>query len=90
MAAITAGAVPQDAHIRTRMRRRDRMRAALAAAARKGTAMVSAARHREWSPALTISALAFLDTAAWSTYGHGAGYAAIGLSILIFDWQRDQ
>lgn len=48
--------------------------------------MVSAARHHDWSPALTIGGLGFLDAAAWTTFHLGGGLAAIGVSILLFDW----
>lgn len=90
MTTITASDATQDARNRPRLWRHGRTREALTQVARKGTAMVGAARHHNWSPALTISGLGFIDTATWTSYGHGAGLLAIGLSALIYDWSRDR
>lgn len=79
-----------DAPARTRRWHWDRTRAALAEAARRGATMVSAARRHNWSPALTISGLGFIDAAIWTTYHLGAGLAAIGASLLLLDWSRDR
>ena len=79
-----------DAPDRSRRWRWDRTRAALAEAARQGTKMVSAVRHRDRSPALTISGLASLDVSAWETFGRGAAWAALGISILLYDVDRER
>lgn len=86
MATITA--TPTDAP-RARLGVRDRVRATWHRAVPKVAAAVSAVRHRNWSPALTVSGLAALDIAAWTTFGRGAAWAALGVSILAFDWTRD-
>lgn len=86
MATITA--LPTDAP-RPRQGRRDRMRAAWTKARRQATTTVSAARHHNWSPALTVTGLGSIDIAAWETFGRGAGWLALGVSILAFDWSRD-
>ena len=88
MAAITAPAIPENTR-RPRKWRRDRTREALAAAGRQGTAMVSAARHHNWSPALTIGGLASGVTSAWTTFGLGAGLLALAGAFFAFDWSRD-
>lgn len=64
-----------------------RARTALAQAQAKATRMVSAARHHDWSPALTISGLASID-AAFYQLGLFAGLLTTGISILIYDWSR--
>lgn len=87
MATITATSL--DAPIRN-SGRRNRMRATLAEVRRRGTAMVSAARHHDWSPALTISGLAAIDVSAWTTFGRGAAWLAFGISALVYDWSRDR
>lgn len=56
---------------------------------RRAAALVSAARLHT-SPALTISGLASLDLAAWTTYGRGAGLLALGASLLTYDWAREK
>lgn len=88
MATITA--TPIDAPRTGTRRRRDWARAATATARRQAAKMVSAARHHNWSPALTISGLAAIDTAAWTTFGRGAAWLALGVSVLLFDWSRDR
>lgn len=85
MASITA---PDVTRAPARTWRKDRMRAALARAWRKGTEAVSAARHHNWSPALTAGGLAAIDIAAWETFGRGAAWLALGISLLLFEWQR--
>lgn len=85
MATITA--TPHDAP-RPRHGRRDRMRQAWSTARDHATTMVSAARQHS-SPALTIAGFTFIDLAAWETFGRGAGWLALGISILAFDWTRD-
>lgn len=79
-----------DAPDRSRRWRWDRTRAALAEAARQGTKMVSAVRHRDRSPALTIAGLGSLDIGAWETFGRGAAWAALGISILLYDLDRER
>lgn len=85
MATITA--LPTDAP-RTRHGRRDRMREAWTKARGQAATVASAAR-RHSSPALTIGGFGFIDLAAWETFGRGAGWLALGVSILAFDWTRD-
>ena len=65
-----------DAHDRPQRWRRDRTRAALAEAARQGTAMASAARRRYRRPALVIGSFACGIASAWTTFGLGAGLLA--------------
>lgn len=79
-----------DAPDRSRRWRWDRTRAALGLAARRAAEMVSAARLRDRSPALTISGLASLDISAWETFGRGAAWAALGVSILLYDVDRER
>lgn len=65
-------------------------RSDLAQAYAKVAKMVSAARHHNWSPALTISGLGCIDIAAWETFGRGAAWLALGASLLVYDWQRER
>ena len=78
---------------RTRQGRRDRMRTAWSSARRQATTTVSAARHRNWSPALTVSGFICIDTSAFQlAAGHispGIGLLVTGLSAWGFDWSRD-
>ena len=67
-----------------------RARKALAGVGHRGAKVVSAARHRNWSPALTITGLGSIDIGAWETFGRGAGWAALGVSLLLFDFSRDK
>lgn len=62
----------------------------LATWAARGAAAVNAARHRNWSPALTVSGLGCIDIAAWETFGRGAGWLALGVSLLLFDFSREK
>ena len=66
-----------DAPDRSLRWRWDRTRAALAEAARQGTAMASAARHRYRRPALVIGSFACGVASAWTTFGLGAGLLAM-------------
>jgi hypothetical protein len=50
--------------------------------------MVGAARHHNWSPALTISGLATVD-AAFYQHGWFAGLLATGISALLYDLARE-
>lgn len=88
MATITA--TSHDAPTRTRQWRQDRVRATLAEVRRRGAAMVSAARHHDWSPALTISGLGCAVASAWTTFGLGAGLLAMAASFFALDWSRDR
>jgi hypothetical protein len=69
------------------------MRAAWSTARRQATATVSAARHRNWSPALTVSGFICVDVSAFQlAAGHispGIGLLVTGLSAWAFDWSRD-
>lgn len=49
---------------------------------------VSAVRHHNWSPALTVSGLATID-AAFYQHGWFAGLLATGISALVYDWTRE-
>lgn len=51
--------------------------------ARGGLARAADA-HR--STALILGGLGALDAAAWTTWGLGAGLAAVGVSLLALDW----
>jgi hypothetical protein len=62
-----------------------RARNALTAAVTQGTTMASAARHRYRRPALVISAFGCIDTAAWTSYGPGAGLLVLGALILVIE-----
>lgn len=73
---------PPTPRTRWRTARRD-----LAQAYARAATMVSAARHHNWSPALTISALGLID-AAFYQIGLFAGLLTTGISILVFDWSR--
>ena len=83
MATITA--TPTSAP-RTRRGVRDRVRAAWARAAPRAVAAVSTVRR---SPVLTALGLGFIDISAWETCGRGAGWLALGVSVLLYDWHRD-
>lgn len=61
-----------------------RARTALASWRRQGTQMVSAARHRLRRPALTISGLGCVDTAAFHT-STGLGWLVTGISVLVLE-----
>lgn len=58
-----------------------RARAALTATISQGTRMASAARARIQRPALAIGGLACFDTAAWHTFGTGAGLLVLGACL---------
>lgn len=88
MATITAPS--HDAPTRTRQWRQGRVSAALADVRRRGTAVVSAVRHHDWSPALTISGFGCGIASAWTTFGLGAGLLAMAGSFFAFDLSRDQ
>lgn len=79
-------ALPSRAEPRTH-RRWQRARTALARAQPRATRMVSAARHHDWSPALTISGLGCVDAAFYQLNLFG-GLLATGISILLYDWSR--
>ena len=66
-----------------------RVRTTLAKWAAQGGEAVSAARHHNWSPALTATGLGFGD-AAFYQHGWFAGLLATGVSFLLFDWSRDR
>jgi hypothetical protein len=55
----------------------------------RSATVVSAVRHRHRSPALTIAGLGCIDGAAWTTFGWGATWLAVGVSLLLYDWSRD-
>jgi len=84
MATITASHL--DAPTRPPIPRAARVRAVLADSVRRGTQMVSAARL---SPALTIGGLTSGVASAWTTFGLGAGLAALCVAFFVFDWSRD-
>jgi len=86
MATITA--LPTDAP-RPGSSARQRVRAAAARAVRQAAQAVSTVRHLDRSPVLTVSGFGFIDLAAWETFGRGAGWLALGISILAFDWAHD-
>jgi hypothetical protein len=75
---------------RTHPPRSTRLRTTLAVRVRQATAMVGAARRHDWSPALTISGLACVDIAAWTTFGRGAAWLALGVSFFLFDFSREK
>lgn len=64
-------------------------RKVLASSVGRAGKVVRAVRLHNWSPARTVTGLAFIDAAAWATFGHGAGLLAIGASFLVYDWSRD-
>jgi len=84
MASITA--LPTDAP-RTGSGARQRVRAALAQARSRATAAVSTVRL---SPVLTVGGLSSAVASAWTTFGLGAGLAALSAAFFLFDWSRDQ
>lgn len=67
-----------------------RVRNALTTTITQGAQMASAARHRNWSPALTISGLASIDGGIWQHFGAGTGWIAIGVSALLYDFSREK
>jgi hypothetical protein len=78
----TPAAAPRT-HRRWRTARSD-----LANVAARIAKTVSAVRHHNWSPALTVSGLATID-AAFYQHGWFAGLLATGLSALVYDWTRE-
>ncbi len=80
---------PLNAPAQPRRWRGTRLRETLTRGGRQGKAAVSAARHHNWSPALTVSALGCGVASAWTTFGLGAGLLALMGALLALDWSRD-
>lgn len=89
MTAITAG-TPTDTRTAAPRWRQAAARATLARAARAVASAARAVRTRHASPLLTAAGLGSIDIAAWETFGRGAAWAALGASVLVYDWQRDK
>lgn len=87
MATITAN--PIDAPSTGLRRARKRAHAATAQVRRQAATAVSAARHHNWSPALTVGGLGSGVISAWETFGRGAAWAALGVALILLDWSRD-
>lgn len=64
-----------------------RARTAIARATRAAATAVSTARL-PLSPVLTATGLGCIDIAAWETFGRGAAWLALGISVLLFEYDR--
>lgn len=68
---------------------RIRAHAAVAVRAVRQAAQTVSTARLSLSPVLTVAGLGSIDIAAWETFGRGAAWLALGVSVLLYDWQRD-